>query len=168
LYTEGSKFQLISQLFHHTGGVTHIKFSHDGRYLFSGARKDMDILCWDIRKTGEILYKMQRQTTNNQKITFDIDASDRYLVTGSQNLNILVYDLKLSGTLVTQFSQHSDAVNGVAFHPTLPLLASSSGQRHFFLPSSKLNQKLEKLGQTPNALFLWKLPYSWQPSLGGQ
>jgi hypothetical protein len=33
----------------HVGGITHLKFSSDGNRLFSGARKDSDIICWDIR-----------------------------------------------------------------------------------------------------------------------
>lgn len=36
------------------GGVTHIKFAPDGRLLFSGSRKDDEIVCWDIRRTKEV------------------------------------------------------------------------------------------------------------------
>jgi len=36
------------------GGVTHLKFAPDGRLLFSGSRKDENIVCWDIRRTKEV------------------------------------------------------------------------------------------------------------------
>lgn len=36
------------------GGVTHLKFTPDGRLLFSGSRKDDGIVCWDIRRTKEV------------------------------------------------------------------------------------------------------------------
>ena len=36
------------------GGVTHLKFAPDGRLLFSGSRKDNEIVCWDIRWTKKV------------------------------------------------------------------------------------------------------------------
>ena len=36
------------------GGVTHLEFAPDGRLLFSGSRKDDEIVCWDIRRTKEV------------------------------------------------------------------------------------------------------------------
>ena len=38
------------------GGITHLMFAPDGISLFSGSRKDSDIVCWDIRQTGEVIY----------------------------------------------------------------------------------------------------------------
>ncbi len=35
----------------HSGqGITALKISYDGRLLFSGARKDNHVHCWDLRK----------------------------------------------------------------------------------------------------------------------
>lgn len=39
------------------GGVTHLKFAPDGRLLYSGSRKDDEIVCWDIRRTDEVGHK---------------------------------------------------------------------------------------------------------------
>ena len=35
------------------GGITQIKFSHDGTKLLAGGRKDNEILIWDMRNPGK-------------------------------------------------------------------------------------------------------------------
>jgi hypothetical protein len=73
-----------------TGGVTHLAFSQDGHRLYSGARKvsffnsllktiilcflqDAEILCWDLRNPGNVLFTMQRSVLTNQRMYFDQD-----------------------------------------------------------------------------------------------
>jgi WD40 repeat protein len=55
------------------GGVTHIAFSPDGNRLYSGGRKDCEILCWDVREPGRVLFKAVREVETNQRIYFDLD-----------------------------------------------------------------------------------------------
>ena len=38
------------------GGITQIKFSHDGTKLLAGGRKDNEILIWDMRNPGRLNY----------------------------------------------------------------------------------------------------------------
>ncbi|CAM9449005.1 unnamed protein product, partial [Hapterophycus canaliculatus] len=114
------------------GGVTQLKFAPDGRLLFSGSRKDAAILCWDIRRTKEVLYTLPRQVDTNQRIGFDIDPSGRYLATGSTERQALVYDIQ-SQKLVGSLQNQPDAVGSVCFHPHAPLLSVCTGQRHFDL-----------------------------------
>ena len=73
----------------HSGGITHLVFSANGNYLFSGGRKvenmvsqltldnhvsqDPNILCWDLRNPGSVLMKMQRIVETNQRMYFDLD-----------------------------------------------------------------------------------------------
>ena len=38
------------------GGITHIKFSNDGTKLLAGGRKDNEILIWDMRNPGKMLF----------------------------------------------------------------------------------------------------------------
>ncbi|EDO39943.1 predicted protein, partial [Nematostella vectensis] len=134
--------ELLCLLQGQVGGVTHVLFSPDGSKLYSGGRKDEEILCWDIRNPGVILCRLVRSVTTNQRIYFDLDMSGRYLVSGGGNGTVTCWDTlappitddvspdPLLPQLVS-FMAHGDCVNGVSFHPTLPLLASTSGQRRF-------------------------------------
>lgn len=63
--------------------VPQVKFSADGNFLYTGARKDPDILCWDVRYTSDVVYRLQRDTADtNQRIQFDIEPMGRHLTTG--------------------------------------------------------------------------------------
>ena len=52
LYVENQP-GLVSLLGGHRGGVTQASFSHDGVLLLTAARRDDDIVCWDVRRTGD-------------------------------------------------------------------------------------------------------------------
>ncbi|KAL6843535.1 hypothetical protein ACP4OV_026597 [Aristida adscensionis] len=113
------------------GGVTQVLFSKDGNYLYTGGRKDPYILCWDLRNTVDIVYKLYRSAdTTNQRIYFDIEPCGRHLATGGQDGMVHVYDLQ-GGEWVTAFQAAADTVNGFSFHPYLPFAATSSGHRRF-------------------------------------
>ncbi|XP_074657964.1 telomerase Cajal body protein 1-like [Tubulanus polymorphus] len=134
LYTEDS-CDLIGLMQGVKGGVTHVQFSPDGTKLYSGGRKDTDINCWDVRQPGIVLYTLQRQVETSQRIYFDIDRSGNYLVSGNHDGSVHVWDLNATSETsalppINTFNIHSDTVNGVSLHPYLPLLATSSGQRH--------------------------------------
>lgn len=63
--------------------VTQVQFSRDGNYLYTGARRDPDIFCWDIRYTSDVVYRLERQTADtNQRLQFDIVPYGRHLATG--------------------------------------------------------------------------------------
>ncbi|CAI9611108.1 unnamed protein product [Staurois parvus] len=69
-YEEGIS---LSVLHGQHGGVTHLLFSPDGNCIFSGGRKDPEILCWDIRHPGKILCSLKREVVTNQRIYFDME-----------------------------------------------------------------------------------------------
>lgn len=46
--SDGS-FRQLWKLTGHKGGITSMAFSLDGTRLYSGARKDKEIICWDLR-----------------------------------------------------------------------------------------------------------------------
>jgi WD40 repeat protein len=75
------------------GGVTQVKFSKDGLYLFSASRHADSILCWDIRDSANVLYELPRPGRTNQRIQFDLDASGKYLITGDNDGHVLLYDI---------------------------------------------------------------------------
>ncbi|CAF3318132.1 unnamed protein product [Rotaria sp. Silwood2] len=123
--------ELIAVLHGHIGGITHIRFSSDGHRLYSGARKDGMILCWDVRNLGEVLCTYHRQVNTNQRIYFDFDPSFTMLVTGNSNGHVLGWNINDSSTPALNFLAHNDCTNGISIHPKRPLFATSSGQRHF-------------------------------------
>ncbi|XP_059623460.1 uncharacterized protein LOC132266562 isoform X2 [Cornus florida] len=94
IYREDN-MELLYVLHGQEGGVTHVQFSKDGNYLYTGGRKDPYILCWDIRKAVDILYKLYRSSeSTNQRISFDIEPFGRYLGTGGQDGLVHIYDLQ--------------------------------------------------------------------------
>lgn len=67
--------------------MVQVKFSADGNFLYTGARKDPDILCWDVRHTSDVVYRLQRDTADtNQRIQFDIEPVGRHLASGAYYL----------------------------------------------------------------------------------
>eukprot|EP00794_Sanderia_malayensis_P002859 gene2859-3305_t len=121
----------------HVGGITQVKFSNNGNYLYSGGRKDPQILCWDLRYPGEIVWSLKREVETNQRIQFDMHKSGNFMMTGNTNGLISAWDTTDAAVSIPldvhSFHAHHDAVNGLSLHPYLPLVASTSGQRHYDL-----------------------------------
>ncbi|XP_026154432.1 telomerase Cajal body protein 1 [Mastacembelus armatus] len=123
----------------HHGGLTHLLFSPDGNYLYTGGRKDPEILCWDLREPGKVVFSLKRNVATNQRIYFDLDLSGRYLLSGDTEGVVSVWDTQTAPPdgdeklLQPQlrFQAHWDCTNGISIHPFMPLLATSSGQRQF-------------------------------------
>lgn len=60
-----------------------VQFSPDGNFLYSGARQDASLHCWDVRYTSSCLYTMQRDSAStNQRIGFDIEPCGERLFSG--------------------------------------------------------------------------------------
>uniref|UniRef100_A0AAR2M6P1 Telomerase Cajal body protein 1 n=1 Tax=Pygocentrus nattereri TaxID=42514 RepID=A0AAR2M6P1_PYGNA len=171
---DGSLLALLPQ--RHHGGVTHLLFSPDGYHLYTGGRKDPEILCWDLRDPGRVLFSLPRTINTNQRIYFDLDPSGRYLVSGDTEGMMSVWDTltappdgneaELQPFL--QFQAHRDCTNGISIHPFMPLVASCSGQRQFPWPTesddsgSEEDRVISSNGiREDNALVLW-----WAGPLG--
>lgn len=118
----GSQLYLLAG---HRGGVTQVAFSEDGVRLYSGGRKDEAILCWDLRSPGKVLHTLSREASTNQRIQFVL-LQNRVLSGGTDGC-VRVWDQE--GTPLAGYLLHPDCVNGVAVHPSEPLLATASGQR---------------------------------------
>lgn len=141
-------------------GLTQLQFSTDGRRLYSAGRKCGELLCWDMRNLGQILFAMKRPASTNQRLYFDLNASSSYLVSGDQSGQLNWWDVRsieadrtpdscLSPTM--SWNCESDCLNSVSLHPTLPIVVTGSGQRHF---GKLLNQNCEDadlvFSHTPN------------------
>ncbi|XP_005399522.1 PREDICTED: telomerase Cajal body protein 1 isoform X2 [Chinchilla lanigera] len=137
-WEDGSPLALLGG---HRGGITHLCFHPDGNRFFSGARKDAELLCWDLRQPGHPLWSLSREVTTNQRIYFDLDPSGQFLASGSTTGAVSVWDISGAGDddgkpePVLSFLPQKDCTNGVSLHPSLPLLATASGQRVFPEPT---------------------------------
>uniref|UniRef100_A0A0D9VYR5 Anaphase-promoting complex subunit 4 WD40 domain-containing protein n=1 Tax=Leersia perrieri TaxID=77586 RepID=A0A0D9VYR5_9ORYZ len=122
-----------------------------------GVTQDPYILCWDIRNTVDIVYKLYRSSdTTNQRIHFDIEPCGRHLGTGGQDGMVHIYDLQ-GGQWVTAFHAAADTVNGFSFHPYLPLAATSSGHRRFGMEDDseeELNLSDGSISQLSHIVFI--------------
>uniref|UniRef100_A0A8C2E904 Telomerase Cajal body protein 1 n=1 Tax=Cyprinus carpio TaxID=7962 RepID=A0A8C2E904_CYPCA len=162
----------------HHGGLTHLLFSPNGYHLYTGGRKDSEILCWDLRDPGQVLFSMHRNVNTNQRIYFDLDQSGRYLLSGDTDGVVSVWDTLTAPPdgneeplqPLLQFQAHTDCTNGISVHPFMPLVASSSGQRKFCWPSDSEDSEsdsdegnvMSSSGvRQDNALVLW-----WAGPLG--
>ncbi|XP_010449051.1 PREDICTED: telomerase Cajal body protein 1-like [Camelina sativa] len=155
IYREDN-MELLYVLHGQEGGVTHVQFSKDGNYLYTGGRKDPYILCWDMRKSVETVYKLYRATENtNQRVFFDIEPCGRHLGTGGQDGLVHMYDLQ-TGNWVSGYQAASDTVNTFSFHPYLPMAATSSGHRRFAIPDDDDEDKNDlQLKADENCVSLW-------------
>lgn len=113
------------------GGVTHVCFSPCGNYLYTGARKDPSVLCWDLRSTCEVVHSFARVCGTNQRVSFDVDASGSLLATGGADGRVRVYDTGTGEEVRDAFPAFADCASCVAFHPSAVVLAVGTGQRHF-------------------------------------
>ena len=116
----------------HGGGITQLSFSHDGLLLFTGARRDGSIRCWDIRKSCTVLASFARACPTNQKIGFElVGPTSAGLLTASQDGSVLMYATDAPAEPPATLLTFGDATNAATRHPTLPLLAVAVGERHF-------------------------------------
>ena len=112
------------------------------------------ILCWDVRGTGDVVYRLPRHARTNQRLHFDLDPAGRFLLTPSQPVSeppgpppapgaggrgggpcgeVLVYDLR-DGAAAGRFGLPTPSLNGISLHPARAAFAASAGQRRFPLP----------------------------------
>ncbi|XP_030377506.1 telomerase Cajal body protein 1 homolog [Scaptodrosophila lebanonensis] len=123
----------------HSAGITQLHYNCDGNggshwQLFSGARKCSKLLLWDMRNYTKPLREFTRNVETNQRILFDLKTVEQqsWLASGDTKGQLRLWDLKEQEELGLELPLHEDCCNGVSFHPSLPILASTSGQYHFF------------------------------------
>lgn len=140
----------MSSLFGHKAGVTLIKYNYDATLLYSGSRKENCLLIWDMRNFSEPLKTLERTVKTNQRIFFDLSVGGYWLATGDTDGLLRLWNttdteyqserqviiLKNNNSVqykrrFFQFHLHEDCCNGVSFHPSRPIIATSSGQFKF-------------------------------------
>ena len=134
IYTE-SDLECVLELKDLSFGVSHVKWSPCGNYLWVGGRQSNKLACWDVRSSRSEVGTVLRSLRSNQKMSFDIDPWGKFLATGSQDGELLIYDtatfeLKSSSTSITT-TRRVDCLNSVQFHPYSAMLFTAAGQRTF-------------------------------------
>ncbi|KAL3256816.1 hypothetical protein MRX96_017106 [Rhipicephalus microplus] len=133
-----------------------------------GCSQDAEILCWDLRNLGKVLYCMKRTVTTHQRMYFELSRCGNFLVSGNSNGIVTVWDLQVEPLELEDceplkkpglfFKAHDDCVNGVSLHPTMPVYATTSGQRKFPELSDDDSDTLftfKHLEKADNSLKLW-------------
>ena len=135
LYDERDPSHLIVALGPHGGGVTQLCFSYDGTLLYSAARRDGEIRCWDVRKSCTVLRTFARASPTNQRIGFELlGPTSAGLLSASQDGRVLLYDTAQPEAEPTPLLTFGYAANAATSHPSMPLLAVAVGERRFSLP----------------------------------
>jgi len=135
VYVEGSKESVLMLTDVPTGcGITCQRWNPNGNHLWVGGRHSSDIICYDLRSTRGELGRVTRKLETNQRLTFDMDPWGKYLITGSQDGEVLVYDaidFSLQHRIVDANANANgmDCTNSVTCHPHSALLCVTTGQR---------------------------------------
>ena len=147
--------------------MTQLAFSHDALHLYSAARRDGSIHCWDVRNTCQVLATYERACPTNQRIGFRLAADSRALISASQDGRVLAFDLARPLEPPVTWLTYGDATNDAALHPSQPLLAVAVGERRFPLPHDEEGCGVDEQagerddgddGLCRNGLSVWQLP----------
>jgi hypothetical protein len=135
-------------------GISQLKWSSCGNYLFVNCRKNDSLCCYDVRNQKKAIGTMFRKSfANQQKMIMDIDPWGRYLITpnsapsvvqgfpvnaGEETVeriprdDVLIYDTK-TFQLVNSVSLevNSMPVHTTLIHPFYSILITASGERVF-------------------------------------
>ncbi|KAF9913234.1 Telomerase Cajal body protein 1 [Lobosporangium transversale] len=131
------------------GGVTQVRFSPDGQYLYSASRQDPLIRCWDTRNTADVVYCLERPgELTNQRISFDISSDGRWLTTGDMNGDISIFDLRgldrpMSST--TKIATTTTTTRGKAAEMTSDIILTNAGDEDGYdgvNEENKINDRL--------------------------
>lgn len=90
-----TKYGDICQMNQHRGGVTYLRFLAGRNLLISGARKDNQLLVWDLRNVTEpvITGQFTRVVNTNQRIYFDVSSDQNWLTSGDTSGIIHAWNL---------------------------------------------------------------------------
>lgn len=88
------KIECVEDFHGHRAGVTYLRFIAQRNLLVSGARKDCDLLIWDMRNTAAPVHRLTRTVRTNQRIYFDVSGDGTLLVSGDTTGIIHAWDIR--------------------------------------------------------------------------
>jgi len=103
--------------------ITSINLSHDGNCILVGCLNNSVRLI--DKSSGELLSTYLGHKNTTYKIDSCLSNDDAYVISGSEDNNIYIWDL-VEATSVLTLKGHFGPVCGLAYHPTENMLLSSS------------------------------------------
>ncbi|KAI5780303.1 WD40-repeat-containing domain protein [Peziza echinospora] len=147
------------------GGVTDVKWSGCGTYLYVAERKDSKITVWDVRRLfSKVATLTGREARSVQRIGIDVlptgggGGEGDGVIGGGLDGKVKVWDVNLDNEPVAEWQAHTDRVTSVAVNPAWPgLIATCSGQRNHSRGEGSLDLDSEEGPRTQdNSLKLWR------------
>ncbi|HJZ46056.1 MAG TPA: protein kinase [Roseiflexaceae bacterium] len=128
----------------HTGGVTGVAFSPDGKTAVSGSRDDTLIL-WNLA-TGEQIHTFKGHTDDVKDIALSPDGKS--VISASTDGTLILWDVA-SGQPIRQFKDDGVEFKGVAFSPDGKMVLSGSANTSVILWDVATAQPIRRFqGQT--------------------
>ena len=116
--------KLVKTLEGHSGLVTAVAISSDGKIIASGS-SDTTIKLWNLQ-TGELLHTLKGHT--NQVSSLAISYNGQIIASGSSDKTIKLWNIK-TGELLNTLEGHSDGVTALAIRPYGQIIASGSSDK---------------------------------------
>ena len=132
--------QILKTLEGHSGGVSSVCWSSDGKYLANGSG-DGIIIIWNAN-SGESLKTLEGHSTYVSSVCWSPDG--KYLASGSDDKTLIIWDAK-SGQRLRTLKGHSDYVNSVCWSPDGKYLASGSEDNTVIIWDAMSGQRLKTL-----------------------
>lgn len=131
VYAENSGSQSFFDIVRLGYGVSSIKWSPCGRYLWVGGRNSAEITCWDVRGTKKQLGKITRSMATNQRNYFDVDPWGQYVLTGDDTGKLLCYSTKTFDLVAEVDTSVRSSISACHFHPYSSIILACQGERTF-------------------------------------
>ena len=156
--TSHSSWQCSHTLSRHTGIVSAVAMTRDGKNLITGSY-DKTVRLWSI-KTGKLLRTLSDYT--NEIHCVAVSGDGKLVASGSTDNTVKIWEIRtgeLSRSLGSLFSGHSGPITDLTFSPNNQTLVSVSLDQTVRLWSLKTSKELYALKDYPESILA--LALSW-------